>query len=246
MRNNETNTFALDIYEGPLDFLLHLIQKNEIDIYEIAIKKITDQYLGKLKEFTENSVDTGAEFIGSAASLLLLKSKMLLPKHEQLTVLMEESEPDPRFDIIHQLIEYCRFKDMAKTLSEREEQQGVFFGRGIDQVPEVKKPLGIEHLSLSDLASLFKQVLTKAPPKVGSIHEDEWRVSDKIFLVRRMSKELQKIPFGLLFSGDRSRIELIVTFLAILELMKLGEIRVIKESLSNEVYITVPQLILNP
>lgn len=236
MKTTEHHIFALDNFEGPLEFLLHLIQKNEIDIYDVSIKRITDQYLAKLQEFTEYNVDIGAEFIGSAASLLLMKSKSLLPKHEQQMEIQEDSEPDPRFEIIHQLIEYCRFKDLAKTLSEREAGQGAFFGRGVD-TPEPKKFLGIEHLSISDLASLFQQVLAKASPRKGNIHEDEWRVSDKIAHIRTLGNEIRKIPFATLFTAEQSKEELIVTFLAILELMKMGEVRMIRENATHEVFI---------
>lgn len=236
MRNNEPATFALDNFEGPLDFLLHLIQKNEINIYDISIKRIIDQYLAKLKEYMDGGIDNGAEFISTAAALLLIKSRSLLPKHEQEILLQEDTETDPRFEIIHQLIEYCRYKDLAKTLSEREDQQGAFFGRGVDEIPEPKKFLGIEHLSISDLASLFQQVLEKAPAKKGNINEDQWRVSDKVQLIRHLHQETQKIPFSVLFSLDQCREELIVTFLAMLELMKLGDIRVIRDE-NNEVYI---------
>jgi segregation and condensation protein A len=236
MKTTEHNIFALDNFEGPLDFLLHLIQKNEIDIYDVSIKRITDQYLTKLHEFTEFNVDNGAEFIGAAASLLLLKSKSLLPKHEQQMETPEDTEPDPRFEIIHQLIEYCRFKDLAKTLSEREAGQGAFFGRGVDS-PEPKKFLGIEHLSISDLASLFQHVLSKASPNRGNIHEDEWRVSDKIAYIKGLGNEIHKIPFVILFTAEQCKEELIVTFLAILELMKMGDVCIIRESATQEVFI---------
>lgn len=232
MKTETIRTFTLDNFEGSLDFLLHLIQKNEIDIYEISIQQVTDQYLKWLQAKSFVSVDEGAEFIGTAASLILLKSKMLLPKHEQVEMPIEE-EIDPRFEIIHQLIDYCRFKDAAKALVERENQQGAFFMRGVDDIQE-SKTLGIEHLSLSDLAALFQQVLAKATYK-EFIHEEEWRVGDKLVLIRQLLKELGKIRFDVLFSESQSREELIVTFLALLELMKLEELCVVKDASSNEI-----------
>lgn len=239
MRLNPTNTFALNNFEGTLDFLLHLVQKSEIDIYEVSLQQITKQYLLKLHEhlLTAPSVDVGAEFIGTAASLLWLKSKMLLPKHEQIAQTLEPEETDPRFEIIHYLIDYCRFKDAAKSLSEREESQSAFYARGNDNPTEIKKNLGIEHLSLQDLAQLFQQVVARAVVHIGLINEEEWLVSDKILLIRKLLRELKKIRFDVLFSSDQCREELIVTFLAILELMKLGEACVVKDMTVNAVMI---------
>lgn len=235
MKNFEPCTFTLENFEGPIDFLWHLIQKNEIDIYAISLQKIMEQYLSKLKELAELNVDMGAEFVSTAASLLFLKSKMLLPKHEQEQGIDEE-EIDPRFDIIHQLIDYCHFKQTAKELSEREKQQSGFYFRGVERA-DLQKNLGIEHLCLDDLASLFKQVLAKAAPHRGQLHEEVWKVSDKIHAIQILLRVQEKMPFGQLFSTEHSREELIVTFLAILELMKLGEIHVIKDLETNAVMI---------
>jgi segregation and condensation protein A len=239
MNNAEPYTFSLDNFEGPLDFLLHLIQKNEVEIHDIPLKNITDQFLLKIKHAT-SQIEPGAEFIASLASLMLLKSKMLLPKHEQDDSLIDE-EPDPRFEIIHQLMDYCRFRDAAKSLAEREARQGAFYERGMDDLRDPQKPLGLENLSLSDLAALFQQALAKAASNKGVVCEEIWRVSDKISLVRQLLRDLQKIQFSVLFSPEYSREELIVTFLAILELMKLGEVCVIKDTASNSVMIVANQ-----
>ncbi len=233
MKHLELDTFALDNFEGPLDFLIHLIQKSEIDICDISLQKITEQYLNKLIDGTSD-VASGAEFVGTTASLLWLKSKMLLPKHEQPHD-AEQNELDPRFEMIHQLIDYCRFKQAARDLTEREQQQSGFYIRGTD--PEIKKNLGIEHLTLEDLAALFQQVVAKATTHTELIHEENWRVSDKIIFIRHLLEDEQKIDFLALFSSDKCRDELIVTFLAILELMKLGEICVIKSLPSNSIAI---------
>lgn len=227
MNRLEKDTFSLENFEGPLDFLLHLVQKNEMDIYEIPIQRIMEQYLAKLKESDEPDVETGAEFIGTASLLMWIKSRMLLPRHEQ--PLDPDMELDPRFEIIHQLIEYNQFKEAAKELSEREQRQNAFFGRGVDGPAEVKKPLGIEHLTLQDLATLFQDILSKSNANRGVIEEEVWRVGDKIKLIRSMLKEFEKIGLECLFTPEKSRDELIVTFLAVLELMKLGELKIIRD-----------------
>lgn len=219
--------FALENFEGPLEFLVHLIQQNEIDIYEVSLQTIMEQYVAKQTIKDKFDVDSGAEFIGIASLLLFLKSRMLLPKHEQTAELPEDI--DPRFEIIHQLIEYCRFKEVAKDLSLREENQGAFFGRGLDGPYEIKRNLGIEHLTLQDLAVLFKQIVNRTGIEKGQIDEEEWLVSDKIKFIRQTFKKLNELKFEDLFNPGLSRDELIVTFLAVLELMKLGEIQVIKD-----------------
>ncbi len=226
MNSSDQETFTLENFEGPLEFLLHLVQKNEIDIYEVKIQEVVSQYL-KHAEMRSPDVDKGAEFIGMASLLIWLKSRMLLPKHEQ--PINPDEELDPRFDIIHQLVEYCRFKEAAKELSKREHEQNAFFGRGLEGPYETPKNLGIEHLTLQDLAGLFQEILAKAESHRGLIHEEEWLVSDKIKSVRQLLKEFPKMGFDVLFTSQRSREELIVTFLAILELMKLGEVKILKE-----------------
>ncbi len=235
MNHQPENTFSLDIFEGPLAFLLHLIQKSEINIHDIPIAEITKQYHEKIHEWLTLSVDEGAEFISTATLLILMKSRHLLPKHETLEEV--EDDPDPNFEIIHQLLEYCRFKEAAKNLSEQESKQHAFFRRGVHSLPEAQKQLGIEHISINDLAALFEKILHKFESQNKKITEEEWRVSDKIHLLRKALKEKEKISFNFLFSADRLKPELIVNFLALLELMKIGECFVAKEEQSGQVYI---------
>lgn len=220
--------FALENFEGPLEFLLHLIQKEEIDIYEVPIQKIMEQYVNKQNLHDAIDIDSGAEFIGIASLLLYLKSRMLLPKHEMPIDEMEDL--DPRFDIIHKLIEYCRFKDLAKDLQYLEETQSSYFGRGIDGPYVIKKNLGIEHLTLQDLSRLFKELMDRRKINQQVIHEEVWLVSDKIKYIKDTLKEFYEIKFYDLFNSECSKEELIVTFLSLLELMKLGIVNVIKDA----------------
>ena len=252
----ESETFTLDNFEGPLDLLWHLIHREEIDIYQISLFQITNQFLQRmnLKTVAQNGtlaqgfgsqlylkeqnrldeisqpphpsflteavdLDRGAEFISMTASLIWFKSKALLPKHEQEEDETTLEEDDPRFEIIHQLIDYCRFKQAAKELADRELRQGAFYPRGVES-SEIKKNLGINHLSLEDLAVLFQQILAKAEPRRGTITEEEWKVSDKIHYLKELLKKRESIPFTEAFNASMSRIELIVTFLALLEMMK--------------------------
>lgn len=236
MRSLTKEIFALENYEGPLDFLLYLIQNQELNIQDICLQKIMEQYLDKIEK--KQTSDSGAEFISIAAFLHCLKSRTLLPRHSQLPETEVDDEFDPKFEIIHQLVEYCRLKEAAKELAEREKKQSHFYLRGIDEdIPEFKKNLGIEHLSLESLASLFQSLIIKASSQTKIIVEEIWRVSDKIKLIRQLLEQDSKVNFELLFSQDQSREELIVTFLAILELMKLGELLVAKENSTNKIII---------
>lgn len=216
------STYNLDSFEGPLDFLLHLIQRREVDVVQIPIHHLVAQFQQKWPEL---NLDQGAEFLGQASLLLWLKSKTLLPQEEQAAQ-NEELELDPQFEIIHQLLEYCRFKNAAKELSLREQQQSGFYLRGGDYA-ETKKPLGIEHLTLDDLAGLFQQVVAKSNPQ-GRLQAEEWKVGDKIIWLKRLAQERDTIPFFSLFSPQLSKGELIVIFLAILELMKMGLLSVVR------------------
>lgn len=228
-------TLTLDNFEGPLELLFHLVHKCEIDIYEVALKEITDQFFLLLKE-RQAPIDKSAEFIATAASLIWFKSQQLLPKQEVLAA-PEELMEDPHFEIIHHLIDYCRFKHAAKELVERENEQKAYHPRGTEEAPKAKKNLGIEHLTLDDLAGLFQKIASKAKQECGQVSEERWKVSDKITSLRRLLLLQSEVAFEELFSSDRSRLELIVIFLAVLELMKLTEILVAKELSTNRIVI---------
>ena len=143
---------------------------------------------------------------------------------------------DPHFEIIHHLMDYCRFKKAAKELGERQEKQQACYFRGIES-PEWKRPMGIDHVSLDDLAQLFKEMMGRAVQTKLQIHEENWRVSDKIHLIRRWLQEQEVFPLEHLFPSQQSRLEIIVSFLALLELMKTGELVVIYEQTSKNLLI---------
>lgn len=213
--------FSLPHFQGSLELLLCLIQKQELNIYDISIQELMQQFILKYQQEEEKKIDRGAEFIGGAASLLWLKSLKLLP-YEQAKETVAPAIEDPPFQVIHHLIDYCRFKEAGRELALRQEQQQAYYFRGVD-LPEWKKPLGIHHLSLEELAQLFKQMMAQTVFPV-TIAKEEWQVADKIRLIREGIKEERSFPFLSLFSSEQTRAEMIVIFLAILELMKMGEI----------------------
>lgn len=227
MKLKDENSFILDNFEGPLDFLLLLIQKEEIDICNILLRQIIHQYFSKGEN---EDVDTGGDFVASISHLVLLKSRSLLPQHDQAEEEFILEEEDPQFQMIHHLIDYCRFKDAAKLLSEKENLQSEFYARGIDTIPEVKKKLGVEHLSLNDFAELFQHLLIKANSQKKIVQEEPWKVADKILSIRKTLQNQNIVPLMEIFSIECSRLELIVTFLAVLELLKLGEVSMIRKN----------------
>jgi segregation and condensation protein A len=228
LRHNPHDQFiTLDNFEGTVDLLLHLVQTEEIDIYEVPLYKVILQYAGFLQE--ECDLDKGAEFVSVSTTLLWLKSKMLLPQHEQVVDQIESEEEDPKFNIIHQLVDYCRFRDVAANFSRLEADQNHFFQRGSEGIDPAKKNLGIEHVSLEDFAQLFQQLLKKTASRKGVITEEKWRVSDKVKWVRELLGQQERVAFRALFEEGSSREEWIVAFLAILEMMKLGELVIIHD-----------------
>lgn len=234
VKNLEQNKFTLNNFEGPLSFLLYLVQKSEIDISEISLQEILSQYIKRFEENQDPDVDAGGEFVSTTASLLWLKSKMLLPSHEQTATLEIEKEESP-FTVLPQLIEYLHFKQISRELAEREQRQFGFYVRGHEfSSVSFKKPLGIEHISLEEFVTLFQQVLKKSHLQMGTIQEEEWRVSDKIASIKSQIHTVSKMDLSLLFAPARCREELIVIFLAILELMKLGEVSVAKTKETGE------------
>lgn len=227
--------FTLANFEGPLDFLLCLIQREEIEIYDVPIQELIQQFIYHLNQAEKEGLEKGAEFIGTAAYLVWLKSKTLLPCNEQIES-EEDLVEDPHFEIIHHLIDYCHFKQAAKELASRQEKQQACYFRGID-TPEWKKPLGIDHVSLEELSDLFKEMMSKAIQIKPQIQEENWRVSEKIRILRRMLQEHSTFVIAELFSAQQSRPEVIVIFLAVLELMKIGELAVGREQSSGILWI---------
>lgn len=236
IKNLEQNTLTLDNFQGPLAFLHYLVERAEIDIREISLQKITEQYLHYLIENEMDNLDAGAEFIDHTGALLWLKSKTLLPPNPN----DEETESyfkNSPLEILPHLIDYCRFKQAAKELGLREDGQGAYFVRGmIPTEDDFPKPMGIERISLDELQELFSQMVAKAvtrEPKI--IREEPFRVADKIQLLRGIIREKEQFTFHQAMSDTPCKEEVIVTFLGILELLKLGELALHREE--NQIWL---------
>jgi segregation and condensation protein A len=210
----------LPAFEGPLDLLLHLIKKNEINIYDIPIAPIAQQYLDYLKLMKTFNLSIAGEFIVMAATLIYIKSKMLLPIEQMPS---EEIEEDPRAELVRRLLEYKQFKEAASTLGEREQEWRDVFRReeGADNGHEV----ALTDLNLFDLLDALQKLLETVPSKRSvDILVDELSVKDKMSVILgelSATDQAKGIAFFSLFSRDGTRAEIIVTFLALLELIRL-------------------------
>lgn len=217
--------FTLENFEGPLELLYYLIQKEEIYPCGIVIKKLTSQLIQALKNSPE--IDTSSEFLHLTACLLLIKSQKLLPYE---TESLEEQEDDPRIEMIQSLIEYCRFKEMAQALAIKEEQQKAFFPRPLSPFKKEHGP-GLDEVDKEGLKNLLQQILKKAaklPEKM--IQEEQWQVADKVVWLRHLFQSHLQLTFETIFSPSMGREELIVSFLALLELMKYQHLKIVREN----------------
>lgn len=227
----EPYKIKLDIFEGPLDLLLYLIKREELDIYDIPIGRITRQYLDYINTFKMLNIELASEFILMAATLMYIKSRMLLPRQVQPPE-EETEEGDPRWDLIRQLIEYKKFKDAAGFLALREGEQGRWFAANPER-PEPPAPenetTGIE-VSIFDLIRAFRKVLRRFEDEnaFGIIRSETYTVEGKMDFLLQALPPGQSASFESLFDSARSREEVIVTFLAILELMKLNQFAVVQ------------------
>jgi segregation and condensation protein A len=220
----------LSVFEGPLDLLLHLIKKNEVEIVDIPIATITEQYLGYLEMLRELSLDVAGEFLVMAATLTLIKSRMLLPPSEGEE---DEEEADPRAALVQQLLEYQRYREAALELAERPLlHRDVFVREPVMDAAEDSASGELPRLQVTvwELLEAFRGVLKRARPE--SVHEvvtDAISLRDRVRTLLHALSVARSLDFESLFDNDASRFEIIITFLAMLELMKMGAVRAIQE-----------------
>lgn len=237
----------LDAFEGPLDLLLHLIEKNKVDIYDIPIVEITEQYLDCVSKMPKDDLDLASEFLVMAATLIDIKSRMLLPKE----VDENGEEIDPRAELVEKLIEYKMYKYAAGELRDMQ----VYAGKSLYKDPtvpeEVKKyepPVDLDKLlsdvDLSKLNDIFQMVLKRQMDKIdpvrskfGKIEMEEVSLPDKMDFVTDALKKRKRCSFKQLLEQQSSKMEVIVSFLAVLELIKIGKIEVHQEKTFDDIYI---------
>ncbi len=229
-------TIKIPVFEGPLDLLLHLIRENKIDIYDIPIALITHQYLQYIKMMKELNLEIAGEFLVMAATLIYIKSRMLLPPDEEAP---SEEQEDPRLELVQRLLEYQRFKEAALSLKEREEEwMKVFRREPISD--EADAGLYLFDISLFDLLSAFKKILDTASPEIVSITKETLTVKDKMSLIMEILEGQEAVRFEELFKENITRIQLIITFVALLELIRLGLVRAYQEREFGNIWIINP------
>lgn len=216
----------IENFEGPLDLLLHLIKKNEINIYDIPIAMIAQQYLEYLEAMEELNLNVAGDFLVMAATLLQIKSKMLLPVDE--TADDDENGPDPREELVRRLLEYKAFKEAARQLDDQEKMwREIFWREQTSSVEEVEEDLPLENVSLFDLVDALKDVLERNPSsRLIEIVPDNLTVRERMNLILETLEGKDLVSFAALFEGSSHRMVVVVTFLALLELMKLRIARV--------------------
>jgi segregation and condensation protein A len=237
--SNGMDNYAIHLenFEGPLDLLLHLIKKNEMDIYDIPMAAITDQYLSILDAMTILNLDLAGEFLLMAATLLHIKSKLLLPKliEEEL----EEEEDDPRAELVRRLLEYQKYKDVSQALDSQPQLGRDLFAR-VAPEPEVleEAEAGFVAVGLFDLLAALREVLKENPEQfVHEVNMEQLSVKDRINMILSSLQGKESLAFADLFSSGIKRNELIVTFLALLELVKLRMVRLMQNSCHGTIWL---------
>ena len=237
----------LQVFEGPLDLLLHLIDKNKIDIYDIPIVEITNQYMEYIRAMEKEDLNVMSEFLLMAATLLDIKCRMLLPKVET----EDGEETDPRQELVEQLLEYKMYKYMSLELKDRELDSGRILYKDATipaEVLEYEEPVDLDQLigdlTLKKLNDIFKDVMKRQVDKIdpirskyGKIEKEEVTLPDKLNDVINYAMEHKQFYFRALLEKQRSKTHIVVTFLAILQLMKEGTIRIEQEKIFDDILI---------
>ena len=240
-------SYKLEKFEGPLDLLLHLIEKNKINIYDIPIAKITDQYLEYVSRMEEESLDVVSEFLVMAATLLDIKARMLLPRE----VSEEGEEEDPRAELVERLLEYKTYKYMSLELKDMEVDADKVFYKAPTIPREVEKyeePVDLDQLldglTLSKLQKIFESVMKRREDKIdpvrstfGTIKKEPVSLEEKNEAVLEYAERHRRFSFRGMLSRQRDKTEIVVTFLALLELMKMGRIHLTQEHLFDDMMI---------
>ena len=221
-------TFKLPRFEGPLDLLLHLIKRDEMDIYDIPIAHITKQYLEYLELMRALDLEVAGEFLVMAATLMRIKAKMLLPVPKADD---EEDEGDPREELVQRLLEYRLYKEASEKLKEDEGLRRGLYERGMVPTEDDAGPLPLAPATLFDLLEALNRVMARKPARVVyEVKTEAYDIEDKMSLIARTVAEEGQLRFSALMEHAQARMEIVVAFMALLELVKLGQIVVVQDA----------------
>lgn len=242
----------LEVFEGPLDLLLHLIEKNKVDIYDIPIVTITEQYLDYIKQMEREDMNVMSEFLVMAATLLDIKCRMLLPRE----VDEEGEEEDPRAELVAKLLEYKMYKYMSLELRDRQVDayKNYFREKHLPkEVEDFKAPFDYESLigeaTLNKLHEIFKQTMKRQVDRIdpvrskyGEIERDEIDLDEKTLYIEEYIRHHKEFSFRKLLEKQNSKMEIIVTFLVVLELMKTGSVSIKQDRIFGDIIITTKNI----
>jgi segregation and condensation protein A len=228
-----------EVFEGPLDLLLYLIKKEEVDIYEVNLTRLATQFIEYIETMRLLDLEIAGEFLVMAATLMYIKSRELLPVDQQVQPEGEEEGEDPRWELIRQLVEYKKFKDAAAQLGVLEARQEDVFPRAPGKLEFESAAPARAEASLFDLLNAVNCVLQRFATRADQrdIFEDKWTVSEKIEQLMRAISEQPQLKFSELFAGVTSRSEVVVTFLALLELIRLKQLVAVQSEAFGEIVI---------
>ena len=231
--------FKLPVFEGPLDLLLHLIKTNKIDIYDIPIVHITQQYIEYLELMEEMNLEIAGDFLVMAATLIHIKSRTLLPLDAEEA---DDVVDDPRAELVERLLEYKKFQDVTGKLRNREDVWKNIFHRSLTEADDLdlEPETGLSEVSVFDLITAFKTLLTRTPEQVIEITRETLTVSDRINYIMECLEREDGVRFLELFTEGYTKVSLIVTFLALLELNRLGLARAYQEKAFGVIWIVNP------
>jgi segregation and condensation protein A len=230
-------TVKFEVFEGPLDLLLYLIKKEEVDIYQVNLTRMATQFIEYIETMRMLDLEIAGEFLVMAATLMYIKSRELLPVEQQAVVEGEEDGEDPRWELIRQLVEYKKFKDAAAELQVLEDRQERIFPRAPGRIEFETENRPRADASIFDLINAVNAVLQRFNKRDDprEIFEDKWSVSEKIELLMRLTSERPRLRFSELFEGMTSRSEVVVTFLALLELIRLKQLTAMQNEPFGEI-----------
>ncbi len=239
-----------EVFEGPLDLLLYLIKKEEVDIYEVNLTKLATQFIEYVDLMRQFDLEVAGEFLVMASTLMYIKSRELLPVEQQVAVEAEEEGEDPRFELIRQLVEYKKFKDAAAQLQTLEERQENVFPRLPGKIEfHVELETAKIEVGIFDLLNAVNSVLKRFAEKTSGtreIYEDKWTVSEKMEFVLNTIVERGSVRFIELFEHAANRAEIVCTFLALLELIRLKRLACVQPEPFAEIEISkaLPQVLI--
>lgn len=249
MTKNEALTLELEAFEGPLDLLLHLINQMEIDIYDIPIAKITDQYMDYIRHMQIVQIDIASEYFVMAATLMRIKSEMLVPRNEHQATIEEDlyDEEDPRMQLIDLLLEYKQIKEVIPKFEERSKDRAGYFGKDPSNIAPYQEKIEMKNqgLTAEDLANVFRDVLKRHQlemPHSTMIEADEMTVVERMQDIRELINLSVdgRISFSQLIKNPSRKI-IVITFLALLELIKDNRVLVQQESTQSDISISIAE-----